>query len=93
MSHFTFCPRDQYRNLRNDDNYEFLVSELFDAHLWLIDDMGYRGMGAEHIQPTLVYNNATSCFDGSYTPIRAGLYRLDLTLQVLYIYYHNMLLH
>lgn len=79
MSHFSFCPRDIYGNMRDDDDYYYLVSAPFVADLYLIDDQGYNGVGSEHIRPLLTFNNDTYCFDGKYTPQRAGYYQLNIT--------------
>lgn len=77
-SHFTVCPRDQYRNLRDDDDIFYLSSQLFSANLTMISDMGHSGVGAENVQPTKRYNPETHCFDFSYTPERAGMYQLGV---------------
>jgi hypothetical protein len=79
-SEFTVCPRDEYRNLRDDDDDFYLSTQRFSALLRLVDDRGHDGVGAEELVPTMVYNHDTFCFDFSYTSERAGEYEL----QVLY---------
>ena len=79
-SYFSFCPRDQYRNMRDDYSVAVLTStQVFATALTLIDDMGYEGSGPESIYPVTTFNPVTSCFDSSYTPTRAGRYQLDIT--------------
>ena len=79
-SYFSFCPRDQYRNMRDDYSVAVLTStQVFATALTLIDDMGYEGSGPESIYPVTTFNPVTACFDSSYTPTRAGRYQLDIT--------------
>ena len=75
---FSLCPRDRFRNMRDDSDLFFLSSEFFSATLTLIDDKGYRGVGVESLAPDLLYNNETYCFTAYYTPERAGLYSLEV---------------
>lgn len=83
QSSFEFCPRDAYRNFRDDvGDYFYLQSELFSSVLTMVDDpMGYDGIGAEVLTPVLVYDNNTHCFSGTYTPYLAGTYQLNITFQ------------
>jgi hypothetical protein len=74
------CPRDAFRNLRDDDAF-YLSSQLFSANLTLQNDQHHTGVGAEYIRPDMQYNADTHCFDFSYTPQRAGNYRLDITYE------------
>lgn len=93
ISSFEFCPRDLYRNFRDDvGDYYFLPSELFQATVTLTDAMGYDGDGSEVLTPELVYNNNTHCFSGYYKPMRAGVYSLAILYQA---EWHNVapLLH
>lgn len=79
---FVVCPRDQYRNLRDDADNLFLSTELFSSSLVLIDDHGYyNGVGTERITPSMVYDVTTHCFVGTYTPERAGVYVMNVTYQ------------
>jgi len=80
-STFHFCPRDAYLNMRDDEDEFFLSTELFGAMLNLTDDARHHGDGAEALWPVLVYNHQTHCFDGTYTPYRAGFYQLDIWYQ------------
>ena len=78
-SYFSFCPRDKYRNMRDDYSPTILATtQSFVARLTLIDDMGYYGIGPEIIYPDLIFNSNTSCFDATYTPTRAGAYKLEV---------------
>lgn len=81
-SYFTICPRDKYRNLRDDLDLYYLSSDLFSANLTLVDDQGYNGVGPEYISPDLIYNIDTNCFDGSYIPEVAGTYRLEILHEI-----------
>jgi hypothetical protein len=81
VSSFSVCPRDSYRNFRNDDDAFFLASELFAAKLYFIPNSNYDGVGAEVLVPNRLYNSNTNCFDFSYTPQLAGSYQLDVTYQ------------
>lgn len=83
-STFSVCPRDSFRNFRNDDDLLYLSSEYFSSTLTYQSTSGggiYNGAGAEIIYPTMVYNNQTFCFDAWYVPQLAGLYRLDVTFK------------
>jgi len=75
---FTVCPRDPYRNLRDDDDLFYMSSQLFFANLTLVDDLSHGGVGAEVIYPTKEFNPTTACFDFTYTPERAGDFRLEI---------------
>jgi len=77
-SSFTVCPRDQFRNMRDDDDAFYLSSQLFSAELLLGDDHGHHGVGAERVTPVMSYNPDTHCFDFVYTPERAGDYTLSI---------------
>ena len=81
MSTFQFCPRDVYLNMRDDDDEFYLSTELFGASLSVIDDGGHQGDGAEVLWPVLTYDHGTHCFQGTYTPTKAGLYKLDIWYQ------------
>lgn len=78
VSHFRFCPRDKYRNFRDDVDAIFLASEIFNVSLILEKDDVFFGQGREVIFPELRYNTEDSCFDAVYIPDRAGNYRLDI---------------
>ncbi len=81
QSTFHVCPRDAYYNFRDDDDEEYLASELFSATLILEDDLGYDGVGAATITPTLTYDHDIHCFVGEYTPLIAGSYHLNVHFQ------------
>jgi hypothetical protein len=82
-SYFSLCPRDQFGNLRDDDDLFFLMDQDFQAYLrYLPDDplsIQYDGLGSEYIQPDLIFNPSSSCFDGFYTAQRAGAYLLEVS--------------
>ena len=80
-SRFTICPRDEFGNLRDDDDDVRLKTEYFSSSFELLDDNGFNGLGSEFLQPYLLYNNNTHCFDGSFVPERAGIYRLNITFR------------
>lgn len=80
-SEFTVCPRDQYGNLRDDDFYFLLSTQMFSASVTLLNDLGFGGDGSEILTPVLVFNNATFCFDAHYTAERAGNYQLEVVYQ------------
>jgi hypothetical protein len=77
-SHFTVCPRDAFRNLRDDDDLFYLSTQRLSSTLTWLRDQGNNGVGADVITPTYRFNPDTSCFDFAYTPERAGDYRLDI---------------
>ena len=77
-SHFTFCPRDEYRNYRDDVDKIFLASELFNVSLVLVDDVGHGGSGREVVYPEITYDADNSCFEATYVPDRAGVYKLSI---------------
>lgn len=80
QSTFTVCPRDSFRNMRDDFSVAFLASsQIITTSLTLFDDLGYNGVGAEKITPFLVFNPITYCFDATYTAVRAGKYQLNIT--------------
>jgi hypothetical protein len=81
-SSFSVCPRDIYRNFRNDDDAFYLASELFNSKLSFLYSNTYDGVGAEVITPSRLYNSDTNCFDFSYTPQLAGSYMLNITYRV-----------
>mgnify|MGYP005991463323 CR=1 FL=1 len=80
-SSFTVCPRDQYRNLRDDDDLFYLATQRFSAVLYLVNNHGHNGVGAEAVTADMVYNPETSCYDFNYTPQIAGSYRLEVYFQ------------
>lgn len=82
-SYFSFCPRDQYGNYRDDDDFIFLKEQDFAASLIYnrfhpLSDL-YQGIGVECIQPFLQFNVQTYCFDGQYVPQLAGVHTLSIT--------------
>ena len=77
-SYFSFCPRDRYRNLRDDLDLFYLSSDLFSSNLTLLTDMEHNGVGSESLVPQITYNSDTHCFDASYTPSIAGQYQLEI---------------
>ena len=77
-SYFSFCPRDRYRNLRDDLDLFYLSSDLFSSNLTLLSDMEHGGVGSESLVPHITYNSNTHCFDASYTPSIAGQYQLEI---------------
>ena len=77
-SYFSFCPRDIYRNMRNDDSLYYLSTQIFGSLLSITNPLLHRGVGAETITPILTFNFNTLCFDGSYTPEMAGDYLLNI---------------
>lgn len=77
-SGFSFCPRDMYLNMRDDDDEIFLTTELYGATLTMTTDSLHDGVGAEIVWPTLTYEHDSHCVSGRYTINRAGVYRLDL---------------
>ena len=81
VSSFSVCPRDSYKNFRNDGDAFFLASELFTAKLNFIPNSDYDGVGAEVLVPNRLYNSSSNCFVFSYTPQRAGSYQLNITYQ------------
>jgi hypothetical protein len=84
-SQFEFCPRDRYGNSRDDADTFFLGSEKFSSRLTLVSSpKEFDGQGAEEIVPSLAYDTETNCFQGRYTPMVAGRYRLDITYQKWY---------
>jgi hypothetical protein len=80
-SHFSVCPRDEFGNLLNDGDLVYEATQLYGARLTLISDLGYNGTGSESLQPQLVFNTTSHCFDGQYTPQRAGQYNLSIFYQ------------
>jgi hypothetical protein len=83
-STFTVCPRDQFRNMRDDDDLFYLSTQRFSSVLLWLGDQGEHGVGAERLVPTMAYNPQTSCFDFAYTPERAGNYRLEVRYRPYY---------
>ena len=77
-STFTVCPRDRFRNMRDDDDPFYLATQLFTASMILENDQGHNGVGSERLTPEMVYNSETFCFDFTYIPERAGDYRLEV---------------
>ena len=77
-SYFEVCPRDSFLNYRDDDDEIYLRSQIFVGILSQSSDDGYGGVGSENITANLLYNNVSHCFDGSYTPQRAGTYLLTI---------------
>lgn len=78
-STFQCCPRDKFRNFRNDDDKFYLSSERFNVSLFFVDDGGgHEGDGSEILWPVLTYDETTFCFNGQYTPDRAGRYVLKI---------------
>ncbi len=89
-SHFRVCPRDTFRNLRDDVADDFyLSSELFSASLTLLEGDENRGVGVEVVAVSLMYNSDLHCFEASYTPQRAGYYRLDVVFQSWHLEAHQ----
>jgi hypothetical protein len=84
-SSFQFCPRDVYGNYRDDVDEFFLSSQLFSSVMHLTDSQGHEGYGRDVLHPILTFDHSTHCWDGEYTPDRAGLYNLSITYQV----WHN----
>lgn len=80
-STFICCPRDQFGNLRTDDDPFFLASDIFSVNMRITDEMGYHGIGAENVTVDLEYNSTSNCFDAEYTPERAGQYSLSVVYQ------------
>ena len=94
---FNVCPRDVHLNLRDDDDAKRLSIEYFAATLKFKNDTSptgliYNGDGGsvykngdayrqEYIQVPLTYDFGMHCFTGRYTPLRAGIYSLDVTYQ------------
>jgi hypothetical protein len=78
---FSVCPRDRFRNMRDDGDDTFLASELFASELYLVDDLGYDGAGAEIVTPSRRYDFDSHCFVFEYSVQRAGLYQLDVYYQ------------
>ena len=58
-----------------------MKSQIFTANLTHSIDNGYNGVGSETLTANLVYNSKSHCFDGSYTPQRAGTYTLAILYQ------------
>jgi hypothetical protein len=101
-SYFSVCPRDTYRNLRDDDDEFYLSTQLFSASLTLTatQETDHYGVGSERVTPTHVFNTLTKCFDFTYTPELAGGYSLSVTYETargeslihdcnMYHMYHN----
>lgn len=96
-STFQVCPRDAWLNMRDDDDEVRLSKEYFSAELYYISDtspsnMAYDGWGGgvydstnpnkgEYVLAQMIYNLNTHCFDGRYTPQRAGVYSLNVVYQ------------
>eukprot|EP01038_Epipyxis_sp_PR26KG_P006752 gene6752-9253_t len=78
-SYFSFCPRDVYGNYRNDEDLFYLSTQLYGANLSIHGNASkYDGVGPEYIIPVIKFDPKTYCFNGSYTPQRAGTYKLDI---------------
>lgn len=81
-SHFTICPRDIFGNLRNDGDEYRLRTEYFSSTLTFVTSLGYSGgQGEEIVTPRLTYNREIHCYEGVYTPLLAGQYRLNIIYQ------------
>jgi hypothetical protein len=90
---FVVCPRDSFRNLRDDEDEVFLGSEIFTSEATFVSDMSvfadettgeplfFDGQGIERIVVPFTYMPDIYCFEGTYTPERAGYYELDVTYQ------------
>ena len=70
---FEICPRDQFGNLRDDDDEFYLISQLFDVSMY---HSGDNVNDAPRIKPVLKFNTVSKCFDVEYIPLKKGTYTL-----------------
>ena len=75
---FEICPRDQYGNLRDDDDEFYLMSQIFNVSLHHNDDDRSTSYYAPRIKPGLKFNTISKCFDVEYIPLKKGTYELNV---------------
>lgn len=79
-STFSCCPRDAFGNtLQYDccDDYQ----EILTAIAAVVYSPNINSGAPESVDASTVFNTGSGCFDGTYTPIMAGYYQLNITVQ------------